>query len=60
MRISVNSNLIGKLIVYAKTREESIRKIVITGKELISSLEHKIEEIENVIRKNKKLVLEEK
>ena len=41
-------------------KEEVIRKIIITGKELISSLEPKIEEIENVIRKNKKLVLEEK
>ena len=41
-------------------KEDDIKKIIITGKELISSLEPKIEEIENVIRKNKKLVLEEK
>lgn len=39
-------------------KEESIRKIVITGKEIINSLDDKIDEIENVIKKNKKLVLE--
>lgn len=39
-------------------KSEDIRKIIITGKELINALEPKIEEIENVINKNKKLIME--
>lgn len=39
-------------------KTEDIREIVITGKELINALEPKIEEIENVINKNKKLIME--
>lgn len=38
--------------------KEDIRKIIITGKELINVLEPKLEEIESVINKNKKLVME--